>query len=317
MSSGNARKPAADSTPRLAAWERIPPGSAFAFKATLARARTLANLGRFAAAEELFTSLPRPPGPDGSLVRQGLELILRIEGRNREVLPLIVETWEGAADPASVLRRVYLLDNSAFPIDYVRTTLDSGAPDDDRVWLGKANLAIWSGQFDEAAHWLELCTQKRPDDPAVWRARLELAIAALDLEGFERAAGHLPALDFTEVRLLRLRAWLAARLGDDRCEYDALLALVEQDPGNIGAWDRLSELAVRAGRIRGGRYLSPAEGRPELRPPAVQEAHRTRAIAPPTRRSWNDWQAVWDAAWKLGDGRSSARERAPAEPSRH
>ena len=104
----------------LAAWERIPPRSAFAFKAILARARTLANLGRYAPAEELFNSLARPPGPDGSLVRQGLELLLRIEGRNSEVLSLIVETWNGAADPGSVLRRVFVLDNAAFPIAYVR-----------------------------------------------------------------------------------------------------------------------------------------------------------------------------------------------------
>jgi len=233
----------------LAAWERIPHGSPFTPKATIARARALANAGRFAAAEELLTARPRPPGPEGSLLRQGLELLLRIEGRNNEVLPLIVETWEGAADPAIVLRRIYLLDNSAFPIDYVRTTLQAGERDDDRIWLGKANLATWNGQFAEAAHWLDRCTQRRPNDPAVWRARLELAILALDLDGFERAAGHTPAQEFTTVESLRLRAWITARLGDARREHEALLALVDQDPGNIGAWDRLSELALMEGQI--------------------------------------------------------------------
>ncbi len=231
------------------AWERIPPRSRFASRATIARARVLANSGRFAAAEELLGTLPRPPGPEGSLARQGLELLLRMQGRNREVLPLIVETWERAADPAIVLRRIYLLDNSAFPIDYVRTTLEAGAPDDDRIWLGKANLATWNGQFDEAARWLDRCTQRRPEDRAVWRARLELAIVALDLDGLERAAGHISAQAFTTVETLRLRAWVTARLGDAPNEYAALLALVDQDPGNIGAWDRLSELAVMAGRI--------------------------------------------------------------------
>ncbi len=234
----------------LAAWEQIPPRSAFAFKAILARARTLANLGRYAPAEELLNSLARPPGPDGSLVRQGLELLLRIEGRNSEVLSLIVETWDGAADPGSVLRRVFVLDNAAFPIAYVRKALEGGAPDDDRIWLGKANLAAWSGQFDEAARWLEQCTQRRPEDPAVWRARLELAVATMDLDGFERAAKHLSARDFSSVKSLRLRAWLTARLGDDQREYEALLALVEHDPGNIGVYDRLGELALRQGRIR-------------------------------------------------------------------
>jgi len=234
----------------LSAWERIPPRSSFASQATLARARALANTGRFSAAEELLRSLPRPPASDSSLVRRALELLLRIEGRNREVWPLIVETWQGSPDPAMVLRRIYLLDNSAFPLDYVRTTLTAGARDDDRIWLGKANLAIWTGQFDEAAHWLNLCEQKRPDDWDVWRARLELAIAALDLDAFRQATEHLPAQEFTTVERLRLRAWVAARLGDHRLEHDTLLALVDQDPGNIGAWDRLGELALIVGQVQ-------------------------------------------------------------------
>ena len=233
----------------LAAWQRIPPRSPYAFKAAIARARIMANTGRFAAAEELLTSLPRPHDPMALWCRQGLELLLRIEGRTREVLPLIVETWDGAADPGMVLRRIYLLDNSAYPIVYVRTTLAAGDPDDDRIWLAKASLAAWSGQFDEAARWLERCMQRRPDDRAVWRARLELAVAALDLDGFERAATQISAAEFTTVETLRLRAWVTARQGDGHGEYKALLAMVEQDPGNIGAWDRLSELALREGRI--------------------------------------------------------------------
>ena len=75
-----------------------------------------------------------------------------------------------------------------------------------------------------------------------------MAIAALDLDGFGRAAGHLSAVEFTTVELLRLRAWVTARLGDGRRERAALLAMVDQDPGNIGAWDRLSELALIEGQ---------------------------------------------------------------------
>ena len=71
----------------LSTWERIPRRSPFTAKATIARARVLANSGRFAAAEELLTSLPRPSGPEGSLVRQGLELLWRIEGATTRSFP--------------------------------------------------------------------------------------------------------------------------------------------------------------------------------------------------------------------------------------
>ena len=65
-----------------------------------------------------------------------------------------------------MLRKLYVLDHSTFPVDHVRKTLQNADPDDDRVWLGKANLAAWSGQFDEASHWLERCAERRPDDEA-------------------------------------------------------------------------------------------------------------------------------------------------------
>ncbi len=234
----------------LAAWRQVSPRSAFAFEAALAGARALTNQGRFAAAEERLRTLARPAGPKGSPVRQALELLYRIEGRNNEVLPLLVEAWQGAVDPAVVLRRIYLLDNAAFPLEYVRSTLERADPEDDRVWLGKANLAAWSGQFEDAARWLDRCAAARPDDPPVWRAHLELAVAALDLDRFDRACAHLHAGDFSAVDLLRLRAWLAARLGDPVHEHAALAALAGEDSGNMGAWDRLAELAVAAGRGR-------------------------------------------------------------------
>src|SRR5262249_22074088 len=142
---------------------------------------------------------------------------------------------------------LYRLDHSAFPVDYVRKTLDGGDSDDDRVWLGKANLAIWSGRFAEAATLLEACARRRPDDPAVWRARLAVARSTGDRPAFLRAATRLPVAHFTPVEVLRLRAWLAGRQGDPLAERRSLQALVEQEPGSIPAWDRLAELAVLAG----------------------------------------------------------------------
>jgi hypothetical protein len=51
------------------------------------------------------------------------------------------------------------------------------APDDDRIWLGKANLAIRQGFFDEAARWLDACLRRRPEDVPVRWARLDWAMA--------------------------------------------------------------------------------------------------------------------------------------------
>ena len=68
----------------------------------------------------------------------------------------------------------------ATPVETVRACLDQAArlaPDDDRVWLGRANLAIRTGAYDEAERWLDACQQRRPDDVPVWRARLSWGIA--------------------------------------------------------------------------------------------------------------------------------------------
>ena len=67
---------------------------------------------------------------------------------------MIVDSWQGAADPSYVLKRLYILEDAAYPLDYVKSVLKMGGPTDDRVWLGQANAAIWQGRFDEARKWL-------------------------------------------------------------------------------------------------------------------------------------------------------------------
>ena len=70
------------------------------------------------------------------------------------------------------------LDVDPYPVDAITLALGKAkqsAPDDDRVWLGLADLATRTGRFDEAGDWLTRCERARPDDPAVWRARLDWA----------------------------------------------------------------------------------------------------------------------------------------------
>jgi predicted Zn-dependent protease len=231
-----------------AAWARVSPKSTLARQAGLGRARLLMNAGRMAPAEVLLLGLDRDETPEGRQVRQSLELLFRLQGRVDEVRELILESWEQADDPPGVLRRLYLLDNSAFPIDYVESTLATADSNDDRVWLGKANLAMWTGQLATAAHWLSECSRGRPDDQAVWRAKLEYARQSGDLEAVKQATRQLALNRFSCREVLGLRAWLAARTGNANLEREALQSLTEKEPGNISAWDRLAELSLQAGR---------------------------------------------------------------------
>jgi tetratricopeptide (TPR) repeat protein len=231
-----------------AAWSRIRPASPLAHKAGLGRARLMMNAGRFAPVEILLLSLPRDSRPEGRQAREALELLYRVEGRKSELRDLVLETWTGADDPAGVLRRLYLVDHAIFPIDFVRKVLANGDPEDDRVWLGNANLAAWSGELTLASRWLIACARLRPADLAVWRARLELARSTGDLETVRRAVTHLPLVALTTSEAEELRGWLAALQGDASLERESLLSLVALEPGNISAWDRLAELSMLAGR---------------------------------------------------------------------
>ncbi len=232
----------------MAEWARVAGDSPLARKVAVAQARLLTNTGRFAAAEDVLKPIARAARRRGILARQALELLYRVEVRNREVRELLLESWADSSDPGHVLRRLYLLDDSAFPVDYVRNALAGGDPKDDRVWLGQANLAIWLGRLDEARRWLDRCAANRPDDPAVWSARLDLALASNEPGEVSKALEHLPVDWVAPGEMRWLRCWLAARGGDRVRERVELLELAAEEPGDTRAWDRLAELALEAGR---------------------------------------------------------------------
>jgi tetratricopeptide (TPR) repeat protein len=236
----------------LAAWSLVQPDSSFAAKAVLARVRILTSTGRLSPAEALFRAVANDHGPDSVQLRQEHEHLLRLEGRIQEAREGMVDSWEGAPDPSFVLRRLYILEDAAFPLDYVKSALVAGDPQDERVWLAKANLAIWTGQFAEAAKWLDACQTRLPDDEPVWLARLALAVATRDVDTFRQAAGRLRSRWFLPNEVHRLRAWVASFGADREVERKALTALTAIEPGNASAWARLAEIAVEAGdRTRG------------------------------------------------------------------
>jgi tetratricopeptide (TPR) repeat protein len=229
-------------------WSQLAPTSPFAAKANLGRARILMNSGRLAPAEALLVSLLGHEGPDAEQARQALQLLYHLEGRTHELRASIEDSWPRSSDPAHLLSRLFLVDHSAFPIDHVKKALEAADQNDFGVWLGRANLAIWTGQLDEAARWLDRCAERRPNDESLWYARLALARAKGDLNLALSAAGHLRVSRFTPAEVLEIQAWSAARRSDTDREHHDLEALVAIEPGVIGAWDRLAEISFDAAR---------------------------------------------------------------------
>ena len=240
----------------LAAWSRVDLRSDWGVRAGLARAQTLVgDLGRFRDAEAILEGLLRHGGPARDEVRHTLSELYFWEGRRDAVRRLIEQAGRSATDPVIDLRDHWRVDSSVTLIEHVRWEVERAAklaPEDDRVWLAMASLALQTGRCDEAASWLDRCAARRPEDPAVWRAQLERAHAVGDLAGVRRALTHLPADLFTAAERLGLRAWLAAHR-DPESERRALEQLIAIAPGDIEALDRLASLEWDAGRTEAAR----------------------------------------------------------------
>jgi enediyne biosynthesis protein E4 len=174
---------------------------------------------------------------------------------------------QGTSEPAINLIRAHAdLRRSPIPIDVTRSVLDEAArraPDDDRVWLGKANLAIRVGSYDEAARWLDICLKRRPDDASVWRSRLEWAVRSNRVSEAHEAVTHLPADDSTPGQLYKLSAWFARHRGDVESEQLALERYKNWDAFDFEAMDRLVELAKKQGRAERIAALQHSQGEME------------------------------------------------------
>jgi enediyne biosynthesis protein E4 len=145
-----------------AAWALVPLEAPFGARAVTARMDMLLEQGRLSGAEDLIGRAADGSGPEGSALRVLLIPTLIQEGRRPEAERLIESRWrsldakgEGASEQAINLARLHMeLRWEIPPVDAVRGYLEQVGrlvPDDDRIWLGKANLAIRTGSIEEAA----------------------------------------------------------------------------------------------------------------------------------------------------------------------
>ena len=243
----------------LEAWVRVTPGSAFAAKAIDAHLSMLIGHGRLAAAEQLINDAATDPRNDRTALRILLMPAFFEVGRLDDALALVEERWEhlhetgeGASELAINLARLHIeMQSKPSPVEVTRADLEQAArlaPDDDRVWLGRANLAIRTGNYAEAKRWLDACERRRPEDIPVWRARLNWAMAARRIDVVRGALAHLPASESTNAQVNRIGAWLAAKQEDRAAERLALERLVAIEPADLTAVKRLAELARDDGR---------------------------------------------------------------------
>jgi len=235
-------------TAAITAWERVQPTSPFAAQAAIQRALAMMGAGQYIGAEKVLEAArDRATGTDLLGLFHALGVLYEIEGRTDELRKSIIACWRYSDTPETLLRKLAGQETAPLPVGRLQQTLANNPQDDDRVWLGRAYLATRTGQFDLANKVLEHCLERRPNDPVVWRAGLELAQASGDLALGWRALEHLPAEGLSAVELARTRAWLVTGTVDIQTERRALLALLEQDPADTVALERLATLAASAG----------------------------------------------------------------------
>jgi tetratricopeptide (TPR) repeat protein len=232
----------------LAAWARVPESDSNFGRAADSQGSLLVDLGRYAPAELLlFNALETASESARYPLLRTIARLFRLEGRYVEVSEVLVASWGRSPDPSELLKDLWQNDTEPVPVDAWKLLLDEAADQDDRVWLGRARHAVLTGQFGDAEEWLDRCMDRRPDDPALWRAKLDLAVATEDVPRFWEALGRIPAEDVGPWEIAVLRSWLAARSGDRRAEWQETTKSVELRPDHSRALERLAVLARQAG----------------------------------------------------------------------
>jgi tetratricopeptide (TPR) repeat protein len=264
---GNCEKSRGRPGEAWAAWSRVSPRSPVFPQSVRARVDLAVESGRFADAEKVFDEAIAHPVAQFLAPPHSLLMAMCQQGRIDDAERVLEAAWdrlekahEGASERAIQLVRLHtFIRVMPIPVDALRDLIDRAgrlAPDDDRVWLARANLAISERRFDDADRTIVLCLERRPADPAAWRVRLRLDMVRNDLVAARKAIPHIDVEKMKPARVYAIAAWFAARAGDTPAERVALEQLVASDPTNVAAVRRLADLAIHdhkpeyAGRLR-------------------------------------------------------------------
>jgi tetratricopeptide (TPR) repeat protein len=232
----------------------VTPGSSLSARSIEARVSLRIDVGQFAAAEQLIHEAATDPRNDPTALFILLVPTYLNQGRLEDARDLIDarlrhlhKIGEQATHTAIVLARLrFDIEQTSSPVETTRASLERAgrlAPDDDRVWLGRANLAIQTSHLDEAARWLDRCERTRPGDGPVVRARMRWAMAAGRVDPVNEALRQWPASVSTSAEVHHVRAWLARQQRDRAVERQELELALVASPADRAVIDRLSELA--------------------------------------------------------------------------
>ena len=231
----------------------MPADSPFAGHAAMLRARLVLKRDRFAEAEELLPIAMRAQGPHAIEARETLVHLFNLQGRFAEVRRLVEDAWDTYPDRIGLLRQLASLDSiNPEPIEVIRPALESAAARGRPTttgsgWAGPTSRSV-PGNSSRPGRGSTTACARRPDDAAVWKGRLDLAMATGDVAGARKAFERLLPDRVPAAELLAVPAWFAAQSGDSERERQALEELLERAPGRGPAVERLAELELLAGR---------------------------------------------------------------------
>lgn len=243
----------------LRAWARVEPGSPNSERALQSTAQVLFNSGQLSATEKFVDEACQDSRNERTGVRALLIPLFRQVGRIDDAKRLVEDRWQylssigqGANELAlrMVQMHIELTDNPP-SLESVRAYIEHAArqaPDDDRVWLSRANLAIRLGDHAEAQRWLDACQTRRPDDVPVWEARLRWAMATNRVKLVQEATRHLPVNSSIPGQIHRIAAWYRKQAGDVPSERRELERLIAAEPADLAAHERLALLAEADGQ---------------------------------------------------------------------
>ena len=189
------------------AWARVKPGSPFAPPAILGNMQIQMERGqlrRGGADHQRCTG--RSSASTDRACRSCSGPIYCQQGRLDETLRLIEMRWEalepggrrsfGAGDQSGSGTHRSPTEPDPYRCRLAPSSIRPGGwqPSDDRIWLGKANLAIRVGLVRRGRDaGSMLCLRRRPDDASVWRGRLDWAVGSNRVAEAREAVRHLPA----------------------------------------------------------------------------------------------------------------------------